>query len=40
MLCGAIKDAESRALIKCPIKLNSDAYQNVFELGLKELYED
>ena len=40
MLLGAIKGDESRALINCPIKLNSDGYQNVLESGLAELYGD
>ena len=40
MLWGAIKDDGSRALIKCPIKLNSNGYQNVLESGLVELYGD
>jgi len=40
MIWGAIKGDGSRALVKCPIKLNSDGYQNVLEAGLVELYED
>ena len=32
MLWGAIKGDWSRALLKCPIKLNSDTYQNVLNI--------
>ena len=36
---GAIKPDGSRALVKCPIKLNSEAYQNVLYAGLVKLYD-
>ena len=39
MLWGAIKGDGSRDLVKCPIKLNSEAYQNVLDAGLVELYD-
>jgi len=38
MLWGAVKGDGTRALIKCPIKLNSDGYQNVLESGLVVVY--
>jgi transposase len=39
MVWGAIKADGSRALIKCPITLNSSAYQVVLENGLAQLYD-
>ena len=38
-LWGAIKDDRSRALVKCPIKLNYEAYQNVLDASLVKLYD-
>ena len=40
MLWSSLKGDGSRALIKCPIKLNSDGNQNVLESRLVELYGD
>jgi len=39
MLWGAIKGDGSRALVKCSIKLNSEANQNVLDENLVELYD-
>jgi len=39
MVLGAIKADGSRVLIKCPITLNSSAYQLVLENGLAQLYD-
>jgi transposase len=39
MFWGAIKGDGSRTLIKCPIRLNSSAYQTVLESGLIGLYD-
>ena len=39
MLSGAIKGDGSRVLVKFPINLNSEIYQNVLGAGLVELYD-
>ena len=39
MVWGAIKADGSRALIKCPITLNSSAYQVVLENRLAQVYD-
>ena len=39
MLWGAIKGNRSRALVKFPIKMNSEAYQNVLDVALVEPYD-
>ena len=40
MVLGAIKSDGGRALIKCPITLNSSAYQSVLENRLAQLYDE
>jgi len=40
LIWGAIKRDGSRMLIRCPIRLNSSAYQLVLDEGLQQIYSD
>jgi len=39
MVSGAIKEDGTRVLLRCPDRMNSDAYKNVLKRGLLQIYE-
>jgi len=41
ILCwGAILGDGTRTIVRCPPRLNSDAYQNVLKVGIQEMYKE